>query len=265
LQPVPVLEPIPRPPGRWFVGNLFDIDVSNPVASLMQLARQYGPIYQLSVVGRGTRVVVSGYDLVEELCDDARFDKTLGPITSSLARSPVGRGLFTTETADPDWSVAHNILLPAFSMDAMRSYFPQMRDVAQQLTQKWERLNPDDPVDVTAEITRVTLDTIALCGFNYRFNSLYRDTPHPFVVAMNAGLNLARLRSSGLPDWSKLKPGQARRRAAYRELVVRTVQDIIDERRRSGAMGTVGDLLDRMLTGVDRRSGDKLDDGNIIA
>ena len=92
--------------------------------------------------------------------------------------------MFTSETSDPNWRKAHNVLLPAFSLDAMRSYFPGMLDLAVQLMQKWERLNPDDVVDVPADMTRLTLDTIALCGFNYRFNSFYRDTPHPFVVAM---------------------------------------------------------------------------------
>ena len=43
------------------------------------------------------------------------------------------------------------------------------------------------------------------------------------------------------------------------------MRHIIEERRRSGALGTINDLLDRMLTGVDRQSGEKLDDTNIIA
>jgi cytochrome P450/NADPH-cytochrome P450 reductase len=42
------------------------------------------------------------------------------------------------------------------------------------------------------------------------------------------------------------------------------VRHIIQERRASGAEGTVNDLLDRMLTGVDRQSVEKLDDTNII-
>ena len=52
-----------------------------------------------------------------------------------------------------------------------------MLDLAVQLIQKWERLNPDDTIDVPADMTRLTLDTIALCGFDYRFNSFYRETP----------------------------------------------------------------------------------------
>ena len=47
----------------------------------------------------------------------------------------------------------------------MRGYFPRMLDIASQLVLKWERLNADDTVEVPADMTRLTLDTIALCGF----------------------------------------------------------------------------------------------------
>ena len=200
MDTVPQLEPIPRPPGHLVVGNLFDLDASHPIESLMNLARNYGPIFQIEIPGRGTRVIVSGYNLVDELCDESRFDKMLGPGLKALAEGPVGRGLFTSETSDPNWRKAHNVLLPAFSMDAMRGYYPRMLDFAVQLAQKWERLNPDDTVDVPADMTRLTLDTIALCGFNYRFNSLYRETPHPFVVAMLGNLEAAQASLRSCPS-----------------------------------------------------------------
>ena len=217
------LQPIPRPPGHMFVGNLFDIDASHPIESLMDLARKYGPIFQIWLPGRGSRVIVSGYGLVDELCDESRFDKMLGPGLNTLAEGPVGRGLFTSETSDPKWSKAHNVLLPAFSMDAMRGYYPRMLDVAVQLMQKWERLNDDDTVDVPADMTRLTLDTIALCGFNYRFNSLYRETPHPFVVAMLGTLGDAQAKARELPIQSRLHRKRARRLRAAQDFMVRTV------------------------------------------
>jgi hypothetical protein len=49
-------------------------------------------------------------------------------------------------------------------------------------------------------MTRLTLDTIALCGFTYRFNSLYRDTPHPFVVAMLRTLEASQARAREPPS-----------------------------------------------------------------
>ena len=53
-------------------------------------------------------------------------------------------------------------------------------------------------------MTRLTLDTIALCGFGYRFNSFYRDTPHPFVEAMVRVL--ARVAGRG-PGSCRSRPG----------------------------------------------------------
>ena len=47
--------------------------------------------------------------------------------------------------------------------------------------------------------------------------------------------------------------------------MIDTVHRLVDERRASGQTGTVGDLLDRMLTGVDRQTGEQLDDDNIVA
>src|SRR5215468_9881894 len=46
--------------------------------------------------------------------------------------------------------------------------------------------------------------------------------------------------------------------------MLQTVQRLIQDRRSSKAVGTINDLLDRMLTVVDRQSGEKLDDINII-
>src|SRR3984957_20280901 len=259
------LEAIPRPPGHLLVGNLFDLDASHPIESLMDLARKYGPIFQIEIPGRGSRVVVSSYSLVNELCDESHFDKMLGPGLTSLAEGPVGRGLFTSETSDPNWRKAHNVLLPAFSMEAMRGYYPRMLDIAVQLMQKWERLNPGDAVDVPADMTRLPLDKIALCGFDYRFNSFYRDTPHPFVDAMLGTLEAAQATSRELPLQRKLNHARARKLQADQALMVQTVQQIVRERRESGSVGTVNDLLDRILTVVDRQSGEKLDDTNIIA
>ena len=68
------LDDIPGPKGRPIVGNALDIDAENPIETFLDMARDYGPIFKISVP-TGTRIFVSGPDLVEEVCDDARFDK----------------------------------------------------------------------------------------------------------------------------------------------------------------------------------------------
>ena len=49
-------------------------------------------------------------------------------------------------------------------------------------------------VDVTADMTRLTLETIGRAGFGYRFGSFERDRPHPFVTAMTRALRYAPCR-----------------------------------------------------------------------
>jgi cytochrome P450 / NADPH-cytochrome P450 reductase len=59
-----------------------------------------------------------------------------------------------------------------------------MYDIASQLVLKWARKGGDYKIPVTSDFTRLTLDTIALCSMDYRFNSFYQEDLHPFVVAM---------------------------------------------------------------------------------
>ena len=136
----------------------------------------------------------------------ARFDKLVGLSQREFRKTHKSAGLFTADTDDPLWKSAHDILLPSFSTWAMKGYLDPMIDIAEQLCLKWERLNPDEPIDVTADMTRLTLDTIALCGFSYRFNSFYRDTQHPFVAAMMGALHETQARQRLLPIAIKAAP-----------------------------------------------------------
>ena len=254
-------KPIPQPPGKFLVGNLTDIAGPVPILELMRLAREYGPIYQLSILNRTPMVIVSGYKLVNELCDEGRFDKFIGAGLTHL-RGMVGDGLFTAHTQEPNWRKAHTILLPAFGQRAITGYFPQMLDIAEQLMEKWERLNADEEVDVSADMTRLTLDTIGLCGFDYRFNSFYRETPHPFVVAMVENLTENQERMRRIPLQDRLMIHKHHLYEENRELMYNLVDHLIQERKAQGGTEKK-DLLGYMLSGVDKETGEKLDDANI--
>jgi cytochrome P450/NADPH-cytochrome P450 reductase len=245
------------------VGNLLDVAGATPLQNMMRLARQYGPIFQLDIAGRATVVVVSSCSLVDELCDDQRFDKSLGAGLRHV-RAFAGDGLFTSWTYEPNWHKAHTVLLPTFSMQAMRGYLPLMVDIATQLIQKWERTNPEDEIDVPADMTRLTLDTIGLCGFGYRFNSFYREEPHPFVASMVRALEEALQQTSRLPVQNRLMVRKHRQFQDDISFMNSVVDTIIQERRAAGPdAAATRDLLGYMLTGVDKQSGERLDDLNI--
>ena len=186
------VDDIPTPEGLPLVGNMFTVPAKHTIVTLMELVREHGPMIRLRTPV-GDRFIASGLPMIDDLCDDERFDKLVGDGQKAVRKYGRSNGLFTSDTDDPNWAKAHNILLPNFSTQAMRDYVPMMNDIASQLMQKWERLNPGELVDVTADMTRLTLDTIALCGFGYRFNSFYRDTQHPFVERHDG-------RAAGEPD-----------------------------------------------------------------
>jgi cytochrome P450/NADPH-cytochrome P450 reductase len=258
------VDDIPAPKGLPVVGNMFDVPPDHQIQSLMKITRELGPMVKLRTPA-GDRFVASGLAMIDDLCDDERFDKLVGDAQKAVRSFGRSAGLFTSDTDDPNWSKAHNILLPNFSQQAMRDYVPMMNDIATQLMEKWERLNPGEEVDVTADMTRLTLDTIALCGFGYRFNSFYRDTLHPFVEAMYGMLAESGRRARELPLQTKLRRGASRKLAENYRYMENTVQQIIDERRRAGNVEDHKDLLSRMLTGVDKQTGEKLSDDNIVA
>jgi cytochrome P450 / NADPH-cytochrome P450 reductase len=258
------LEPIPQPPAKPIVGNLFDVDRGAPLEDIVRLGNEYRPIFKLSMAGREA-VFVSGFELVDELCDMRRFDKLIGRGLTEV-REFLHDGLFTAYTEEPNWGKAHRILLPAFSQEAMRDYFPMMVDVGLQLAKKWERLNRGEAIEVTPDTTRLTLDTIGLCGFDYRFNSFYRERPHPFVEAMTRCLAEAMARAGRLPVQERAAVRERRQFDADVAYMNELVDRIVKERR--AQMGRTGgdakpDLLGRMLSGVDPQTGEGLDDVNI--
>jgi cytochrome P450 / NADPH-cytochrome P450 reductase len=257
------LEPIPQPPGKFIVGNLPDVKGDVPILELMRLAREHGPIYQLTFPGGRQSVVVSGFRLVDEVCDQTRFDKKIGGGLQSV-RTFTGDGLFTAYTQEPNWRKAHNILLPYFSMRAMPDYLPKMVEIAEQLMGRWQRLNPGEEVDVPMDMTRLTLDTIGLCGFDYRFNSIFRETPHPFVQAMVGALGESMERMQRLPIQDRLMFQKRREFESNVEFMDEMVDHLIKDRKEQGEHAAdKKDLLGFMLTGVDKESGEKLDDTNI--
>ncbi len=145
----------------------------------------------------------------------------------------------------------------------MQSYHPSMVDIAEQLVKKWERLNADEEIDVVHDMTALTLDTIGLCGFDYRFNSFYRRDYHPFVESLVRSLETIMM-IRGLPLENLWMQKRRRDLAADVAFMNKMVDEIVAERRQNtDAAADKKDMLAAMMTGVDRATGEQLDDVNI--
>lgn len=251
--------PVPSPKGLPVIGHLHQIARSGLVGHLLQVSRTMpGGIFKLKF-GSRVALFVTDPDLVAELSDETRFRKMPGP-GLRVVRKFAGDGLFTAFSEEENWGKAHRILLPAFSQRAMRGYFDMIVEVCDQLVAKWTRVAGTD-VLVADDMTRLTLDSIAIAGFGHRFNSFERDELDSFLVALGRALGEALSTITRLPIQNRFA---TRAKAQYDADIAEMnalVDGIIADRRVHPSDGK--DLLNLMLTAVDPETGTGLDDVNI--
>ncbi|MFC9489584.1 cytochrome P450, partial [Streptomyces hydrogenans] len=262
--PVPDARTIPGPKPLPLLGNLADMLTTSAETSI-EFAEEfhgtYGDIFALTIASERT-IFASSHALVAEMCANPVWSKSVHSALEEV-RAFAGDGLFTAYNDEPNWAVAHRLLMPAFGSLSMKDYFPQMLDIAEQMLTRWERFGPDARIDIPDDMTRLTLDTIALCAFAVRFNSFYSEEMHPFVGAMVRSLVEAGNRSERLPF---LQPLMLKTNRQYREDIaaMRSITEgIVAARTVPLEDSRPNDLLERMLATVDPVTGTRLSKENI--
>lgn len=237
------------------------------VLKVMAFARKYAPAdFQ---VCRFNRPLTKAYIIINQDPDFSEFLKNnediFDKITPSLETSLgiIGKfgtpyGLFTSGSETHDWHVAHNILMPAFSMKGMREYFPIMRETVGKMIGWWSSLKPKEYIDIPDAMTRMALEAIGVAGFNYSFKTLSDFGPmHPFVTHMTSLLKLAQdvLLLRPLQKITQ-KPKMMKQLQAHgqfmKDMMAECVQNRIDSKERKT------DILDLMLNASDPESGERL-------
>ncbi|WP_030434831.1 bifunctional cytochrome P450/NADPH--P450 reductase [Actinoplanes subtropicus] len=253
---------VPGPASKPIIRNLDAIDRERPLQGMMSLAERYGELFRLELPGQARLLVVSSQRIVDEICDESRFDKRVqGPVRE--VRAFAGDGLFTGHTEEENWGRAHRILMPAFSAVALHGMFDGMSDIAEQLMLKWQRVGPEANVDVVHDFTRLTFDTIALCSFSYRFNSFYSESMHPFVDAMVSALQESGGRARRLALQNRLMLNQQRRYDEDIRVMHKVADELVRHRREHPLPEGQRDILDTMLSARDPQTGAALPDENV--
>lgn len=205
-------------------------------------------------------VFVGNASLAEDLVDETRFEKVLdGPLVH--IRDFAGDGLFTAHSDEDNWHKANRILSPGFSTASLERYYPAMTETLERLLAHW--LASKEPVDVARDMTKLTLDTISLAGFDHRFDSFERPELHPFLQS------LARTLQETIDVLQRPLFAERlfrKRRAQYQrdiEAMFSLVDDVIRERKRLPQERWPRDFLSLMLAVPDPKSGERLSDRNI--
>ncbi|MFC9786874.1 cytochrome P450 [Rhodococcus sp. NPDC127528] len=255
---------LPHPPHRLpVVGDLLSADPSRPLQNLHELARRLGPVFETRIFNQSA-VIVSGLQEYAEIGDEKRFGKHIG-FAFTVAREVLGDGLVTAYSGEPNWAKAHNILMPAFSLSAMKDYHEIILETARELIGYWDTAAERGPVDVHADTSKLTLETIARIGFGHRFRPFDADEPDPYAAAVSRTFAYVSHGAFRVPvHW--IDSIVRRRAIKQNELDVAYVRRVVDDviaARRLDPDPPTDDLLALMLTAVDPESGERLDDENI--
>jgi cytochrome P450 / NADPH-cytochrome P450 reductase len=138
-----------------------------------------------------------------------------------------------------------------------------MHDIASQLVMKWARMGPSYKIPVTKDFTRLTLDTIALCAMDFRFNSFYQDDMHPFVDAMTRVLKNRSQANQISGIFKRMAPSYKAGLDKDSEYQRQLAEELVRERRHNPT--DKKDLLNAMIHGKDPKTGKTMNDGLIAA
>ncbi|KAF5319614.1 hypothetical protein D9619_008560 [Psilocybe cf. subviscida] len=202
---------IPGPsPTSWLYGNMLELIFHAPYGQHeFKWQKQYGRVYSIKgCIGENRLMVSDPMTLRHILADTDNFRKC--PQHQLINRRVFGDGsVLSAEGADH--RRLRNIMLPAFSMNALRPMVPKLQIIAEELRGKWGKsleLNMEDScvVDIFPDIHEATLKAVTQCimGFDMEADEAYMESYRNLVIAGAKRSKMAILTHSvllALPDW----------------------------------------------------------------
>src|SRR5690606_16799947 len=171
---------LPHPPGRLpIVGDIRGLDPRRAFQTFVEDARPLGPLSARKIFGQQF-VFATTAELCAEMSDERRFEKGFTPAVIAL-RDYGGDGLFTAYRHEPNWQLAHDLLVPAFAKTSMERYHEVFLQVTRELLDWWG--SAEGPVDVGRGMTKLTMESITRAAFSRDFGSFESEETHPFVLA----------------------------------------------------------------------------------
>lgn len=156
------------------VGNLLQIEPTRMHLQLEAWCAEYGPIYRIQL-GKRPAVVVADHELVTTILRD-RPDGFRRTTRLEMIWSEMGllNGVFAA--SGDTWRRQRRMVMAAFDPAHVKAYFPALARVAQRLAARWRELaRRDASIDLTGDLMRYTVDTIAGLAFGAEVNTLESD------------------------------------------------------------------------------------------
>lgn len=244
-----------------FLGHSHHFIGKDPWDVLLKLSKLSNGIFELKMPGTSV-LILGNHHYVSAACKHPGFHKSVGAGLKQV-RDYAGDGLFTAYDDEESWEVAHQILRPGFGPQVMKKYLSLMWQNAERAVSKLKETR--DWVDVYAQTSSYTLETISLCGFDYSFGMAEGSSGNDFITAMNDCLAVS-LKRAVMPPWfHPLLFLQNRRYEQSKSSLFQFVDAIIDKRLKDklDVSAEYSDFLSLMLQNKDRLKGRSLSKGNI--
>jgi cytochrome P450/NADPH-cytochrome P450 reductase len=244
-----------------FIGNLHQLAGKDILGKMIGTIEGFYPVTELKILNRKI-ICITSVDLAKEVMDDEKFDKYIDLPLEYLRRA-AGDGLFTAWTYEKNWKKAHEILLPGFAHKAIEGYIPLMQQTLDQLVDNWSK-KTGSYFDLAEDMTKLTFETIGLCGFDYSFNSFTSEERHPFIEAMLFIFKEAIWLARTPPLLHPLRFGKDKKFKECVQYMNNILDDIIRRRKedKDSQLNKI-DFLQLMLHATDKESGQPLNDENI--
>ena len=227
----------------------------DPLGALGAYAREHGDVVRVPL-GPRTVYLVAHPDLIKHVLVDHAQHYSKGR-TWEKTRSYLGDGLATAE--GELWRRQRRLMQPQFHRDAIGGLAVLIaRTIDQTIARLDERARAPEPVDLAAELMRMTLAVLASALFGGAVKTDVTGFTQAFQVALEH--TTARVLSPiDIPDFLPT-PGNLRFKRA-RATLDRVVLGVLQERRHSKEQ--TPDLLGMLIAATDPQTGEGMGDGQL--
>ena len=254
----------PAPVPRRTPPDMFDFLAAlrtNPLTTWTEEHFEQPIVAGEGVLGRVT--VVSDPAAIRHILVDNAANYRKDDLQRRVLAPGLGNGLLTAE--GEEWRLQRRTLAPLFAPRNVAGFFAATAEAAERLLRRWRRRSDGRTLDVSLEMTRVTLDVLERTIFTY---GMARD-PDALGRAITRYFEaigpIDPLDLFGMPDWLP-RIGRLRARPAIR-FFEEVVGELIERRRTLLAGGEIAprDILTLLLEAADPETGRGLSDIEVRA
>lgn len=176
-----VMDYLPHPPRKPFIGNLLDLDPNHVHLSFSSFANKYGPLFKLNLFGR-TVVVISDPKIVDEALihtisymDEEKAEQKGLPYFEATGSHKMTDSLFGSDSFflqfGKEWHEKRRFFSNKFGTSHLKRSVDIVIQRALVLIDKLKIQPVDESLNMKAEFHRLAFDINGLLSFNYDFDT----------------------------------------------------------------------------------------------